>query len=521
MTTCQCRLEQLVPLCLLGGWLSAVSLYAADWPQLQCDAAKSGFQPAERINLSRHSASTPTGGYGPENWGWTNSALAGQPVVAEGMVLIGSVTNRVFGLEETTGAPRWTADVGGAVLNACAIAAGKVIVATQAGRIWALAVSNGVTVWTYSGATKGFAAAPTVAEGRVFIGSKDGRFHALDLATGQPAWVFQVGGTNDAGVARTPILCSAAVLSNGVFFGAENMHAYALDAQTGAVRWRRPLRGQSFGMSEGVNSLGESGGVTFGAGWAVASRQAGGTVIFRTQPIYSFHAELNADESFLEGVTGTNWTGNPLGDTNAWIAEQRAISQRLRDNQHRRSFWELDAATGADRFSEPLPVLYTAGTGNTPAPPVVDDAGHRAWVMLRSVYARFDGIGVRAYGELAKLNLTFDPAIYTNAARGALGFTYFPCGGNSNCKMGYEDFHKIADEGEVLTGCQNAILSSTWASDGGVGAETGLTFNIRLYGADDSGNSPLNGAGTGLVVANGRVIIRDSKGIKSYVIPDP
>jgi len=518
--SCQHQLKAWPSLCLVGLSLVA-SLHGADWPQLQCDAAKSGFQPTERIVTSRHSNSTPTGGFGLENWAWTNGALAGQPVVAEGLVVIGSVTNRVFALDEMTGVVHWSADVGGAVINTCAIANGKVIVGTQAGKVRALAVSNGVTVWTYSGATKGFAAAPTVANGRVFIGSQDGRFCALDLATGQAAWVFQVGGTNDAGVMRTPILCSAAVMSNRVCFGAENLQAYALDAQTGAVLWRRQLRGQSFRMAEGVASAGESGGVSFGAGWAVASRQGGGTVIFRTQPIYSFHAGLNADESFIESFTGTNWVGNPLGDTNAWIIEQRAISQRLRDNPYRRSLWELNVSTGMDRFTEPLPVLYTSGTGNTPAPPVVDDAGNRAWATLRSVYARFDGMGVRAYGELAKLNLAFDPAIYTNAALGALGFSYFPCGGTSNCKVAYEDFHKIADEGEVLTGCQNAILSSTWASDGGVDTETGLTFNVRVYGSDDSGNSLLNGAGVGVVVANGRVIIRDSNGIRSYVMPSP
>ena len=328
------RLHQLIELWLPGllGWGLVASLQAADWPQLQCDAAKSGFQAAERIVTSKHANTTPTGGYGPENWAWNSAALAGQPVVAEGIVAIGSVTNRVLALEETSGAVRWSVDVGGAVLNSCAIADGKVIVATQAGKVSALAVSNGVTVWTYSGATKGFAAAPTVADGRVLIGSKDGRFHALDLATGQAAWMFQVGGTNDAGVARTPILCSAAVLSNRVHFGAENMHPYALDAQTGAAVWRRQLRGQSFIGVEGVAAVSDTRGVNFSAGWAVASRQGGGTVIFRTQPVYSFHLGLNADGTFIEGVTGTNWTGNPLGDTNDWIVEQRAISQRLQQN---------------------------------------------------------------------------------------------------------------------------------------------------------------------------------------------
>lgn len=175
-------------------------------------------------------------------------------------MVIGSVTNRVFALDETTGAVRWSADVGGPRRAQCLRHRGRQgdrrHAVGQSLGIW----SNGVTVWTYSGATKGFAAAPSVADGRVFLGSKDGRFHALDLATGQAAWVFQVGGANDAGVARTPILCSAAVLSNRVHFGVENLHAYALDAGTGARLWRRQLRGQSFIAAEGVGLLGENSG---------------------------------------------------------------------------------------------------------------------------------------------------------------------------------------------------------------------------------------------------------------------
>jgi outer membrane protein assembly factor BamB len=141
----------------------------------------------------------------------------------------GSLTNRVFALNETNGQIRWSSDVGGAVLNSCAITAGRVIVATQAGQLFALSVSNGAVEWTYTGARKGYAAAPTIADGVVYIGSKDGRFHAVSVSNGQALWVFEVGGASDTGAHRAAILCSAAVLSNRVFFGAENMYAYALD----------------------------------------------------------------------------------------------------------------------------------------------------------------------------------------------------------------------------------------------------------------------------------------------------
>ncbi|MCS6772228.1 MAG: PQQ-binding-like beta-propeller repeat protein [Kiritimatiellae bacterium] len=497
--------------------LAAVAT-GADWPQLQRDAAKSGYQPAMRIaTTNRHANSTPYGGYGTGIWAFTNRFLSGQPVVAGDLVVVGSLTNRVFALDLTNGSIRWSADVGSAVLNSCAIHSGRVIVATQSGLLIALNPANGQTLWTYHGARKGYAAAPTVADGVVYIGSKDGRFHAVDALTGATQWIFQVGGPADTGAVRAAILCSAAVLSNRVFFGAENMYAYALDRGTGQRLWRRKLTGQSFVFGAEVGSDDERGGVSVSAGWPVASRQNGGVVIFRTQPVYPFHRNLEIGEWIIETATGTNGMGNPLGNTNAWRIEQRAISAWLSSNAQIRSFWELDPATGADKYSVPMPILYTSGSGGTPAPPVVDDVNNRAWVVLRSAYSRIDSFGmVRQYGEFAKLHLNFDPAIYTNPAQGRLAFTYFACHGWPECITAWGDIHKVSDEGEVLTACENALVSSTWVNEGGWDLDAERSFNIRYYSSNDLGEAPLYGSSCGAVFANGWIILRDTVGVKGY-----
>ena len=491
---------------------------AADWPQLQCDAAKSGFQPSERITtLNRHRSTTPTGGYGTEVWGFTNRWLAGQPVVGHGLVVIGSMTGRVFALAETTGEPVWSTDTGGAILNAAAIHAGRVIVATQSGLLHGIDPSTGTILWTYTRARKGYAAAPTAADGVVYIGSKDGRFHAVDAATGATQWIFEVGGHADTGVVRAAILCSAAVLNDRVFFGAENMQAYALDRTTGARLWRRAITGQSFVFGAEVGSSDERAGVSVSAGWAVASHQNGGVVIFRTQPVYNFHAILDRGETILEQATGTNWLGNPLGDPAAWRIEQRGISLALASNRFEQTFWALDPATGTDKYPQPLPILFTSGSGNTPAPPVVDDTSNRAWSVTRSVYARLDsGSIVRPYGELANLHLQFDPVIYMNPAQGHLAISHIACPGWPECQDVYGDLHKVSDEIEFLTGCQNAILSSTWVSDGGWDTERERSFNVRYYSPADLGEAPLYGAAAGAVIANGRIILRDTEGVKAY-----
>lgn len=491
---------------------------AADWPQLQCDAAKSGFQPLMRIpTLNRHAHTTPYGGYGPPIWAFTHRFLAGQPVVAEGLVVVGSLLHRVFALELTNGAVRWSVDVGSAVLHSCAIHSGRVVVATQGGMLLGLNSTNGSLIWSYSGARKGYAAAPTVADGVVYIGSKDGRFHAVNVLDGSARWVFEIGGASDTGAVRAAILCSAAVLSNQVFFGAENMYAYALDRATGQRIWRRRLSGQSFVFGAEVGSSAERGGVSGSAGWPVASRQNGGVVIFRTQPVYDHFTMLELGELIVESSSGTNAVGNPLGNTNDWRREQRGISAWLSSNGYLRTFWELDPATGSNKYSALMPVVWTSGSGNTPAPPVVDDVNQRAWVVLRTAYARIDGFGmVRQYGDIAKLHLDFDPVIYTNPMQGRLAFTLFNCAGWPDCITAFGDVHKVSDEGELMTGCQNAIVSSTWVCAGGWDTERERTFNIRYYSADDLGGAGLYGSGAGAVFAHGRIILRDTSGVKAY-----
>ena len=485
--------------------LAAVGAPAADWPQLQCDAARSGFQPAVTLNTSRHTNSNPPG-YGTPAWAWdAPEPLSGQPVTAAGIVAIGTLQGRVFALDAQTGALRWVRQVGAPVLATLAIADGKVIVPTQAGELLALSAANGQTVWSYRDARKGYAASPAVTGGAVLIGDKAGWFHSVNLATGQAQWRFEVGGPQDAGAEPTPILGSAAVLGERVFFGAENMFAYALDRRSGARLWRRRLYGQSFGRM-----------------WPVASAQAGGVVIFRTAPIYQFSQLLLDDEQFLTATSGTGGQTTILGSPQQWLAEQRAISRRLRDNPHRQSLWILRAADGADRYAEPMPVLYTGGSGDVPAAPVVDDVNGRAWITARSAFARFDGIGVRLYGDLVRLNLNFDPAVYSDgsAIELRLGFLFFRCMASpSYCMEAWEDFHKISDEAEVLTAAPNAVVVSNWVSVGGVDLATDRTFNIRYYSSDDTGAAGLYGTHIGAVIANGQVILRDTRGLKAYRVP--
>lgn len=481
-----------------------------DWPQLQHDSAKSGFQPNITIKTNTHSST----GYGNPVWTWsTTEPITGQVIVMGSTVAIAARNGKVFAINESNGTQKWVRDLSSLILGTVAMTNNKVIVATYEGKLYGLNITDGTIAWSYTGATAGYQTSPTVANGMIYIGSEDGKMHAVNADTGTALWTFQVGGTTDATSLQTPIISEATVSNGKVYFGAENMQVYALNQTNGTVLWKRALKGQSFHNS-----------------WVVASSQNGGTLLVRTQMNYAFHDELNDDETFLVNASGlsesTILSTNPPGDLTKWITEQQAISQRLQTNPFRRTLWELDPATGNDKYAQPMPIIYTGGSGDTAASAVVDDTNSRAWIMGRTVYSRFDGSGIRPLADFLKLNLAFNPAVYTNASLGqnALGFQYFPCngantGGTPDCKISGGDFHKIGDEGEILTGTKNAVFSSTWVADGGIDLNSGSTFNVKEYSSCDANCTPgtLFGDGAGIVVAGNKVYTRTHSGSNNSI----
>lgn len=80
-----------------------------------------------------------------------------------------------------------------------------------------------------------FAGATWAADGRVFVGSSAGRFYALDR-DGRTLWVVRTAGA----VSSTPLFEPQL---KTVFFGADDGVLYAVDAESGKVRWRHSTQG--------------------------------------------------------------------------------------------------------------------------------------------------------------------------------------------------------------------------------------------------------------------------------------
>ena len=96
-------------------------------------------------------------------------------------------------------------------------------------------------------------ATPAIADGTLYIGSYDGKFYALDARTGALKWKFATEGErrfeakglhglqpkNQTIADPFDVFLSSPVVANGsVYFGSGDGNLYALDSATGDLRWK-------------------------------------------------------------------------------------------------------------------------------------------------------------------------------------------------------------------------------------------------------------------------------------------
>jgi eukaryotic-like serine/threonine-protein kinase len=147
---------------------------------------------------------------------------------------------------------KWKFQTGGEVISSPAVVDGVVYVGSNDGRLYAIDEATGSLKWKFATGAR-IASSPAVEDGVVYFGSYDGNFYAVDAATGKVRWKFKnagerryaathLHGTLPAGETMPdPLdvyLSSPAVWKGVVYFGSGDGNVYALDAASGAEKWR-------------------------------------------------------------------------------------------------------------------------------------------------------------------------------------------------------------------------------------------------------------------------------------------
>jgi len=335
---------------------------AADWPVVRGDPAHRGYREAEitppfRVVWVRHFEGERIG-----------SAV--EPIVADGVVFIGTHSGSLWALEAATGRPLWRLDAGSPILHSPAVGGGTVVVASTTGLIAVEAETGKVvgTAWRRGG----YSAAPVIADGVVFIGSRSGVFEAHDLRL-QPLWEADLG---------VPIRQTAAAADGRVFVTAEDLRLRCFDARRGGLRWSSgPLVGQTARDYYPV----------------VASVKGRQVVVVRTNPVVQMSQLIGMDRRVLCQNAGLKddgwrtiaaWTQDEraLGSPELLAKELGVIRRHIAARREARTFFAFEAASG-----EPLPwapVLWCGGCQGVGPPPNVLPDG-RLLVFYRSAYGNW------------------------------------------------------------------------------------------------------------------------------------
>ena len=182
----------------------------------------------------------------------TKGQVLSSPAISNGILYVGSSDHFLYALDAATGVLKWKFKTGGRITSSPAVLAGLIYFGSFDSNFYAVDAATGQLKWKFqTGGERRFAAthlhgaepaaetmpdpfdfylsSPVVAIGAVYFGSGDTNIYALDAATGALRWKFKTG----------DVVHSSPAISDGTLFaGSWDSYFYALDAASGKEKWR-------------------------------------------------------------------------------------------------------------------------------------------------------------------------------------------------------------------------------------------------------------------------------------------
>jgi eukaryotic-like serine/threonine-protein kinase len=159
------------------------------------------------------------------------------PIIADGVVYVGSGAGELDAVEAATGKQLWSFKASGRIRSTPVVADGKVYVGDGNGSLHALDALTGAELWNQPGCD---IPSPAVSAGLVYCGGR-GTFEvrAWDASTGELRWQFPVG---HSWVDSSPVIAGD-TLYNG---SSDASTLFALDASTGQQKWSFATKGYAW-----------------------------------------------------------------------------------------------------------------------------------------------------------------------------------------------------------------------------------------------------------------------------------
>ena len=223
-------------------FLAATCVFAQDTPMFRNDLAHSGVYSAAGVPKLKG-----------VKWTFqTHGEVVSSPAIVDGVVYVGSNDGNLYALDQQTGAKKWAFKTGARVPSSPAVDQGLVYFGSYDGTFYAVESATGKLRWKFANTGERryaathlhgalpvgevmpdpfdvYLSSPAIAAGAVYFGSGDGNIYALDAATGALKWKFHTGDVVHA---------SPAIADGKLYIGSWDSNFYALDAATGKELWR-------------------------------------------------------------------------------------------------------------------------------------------------------------------------------------------------------------------------------------------------------------------------------------------
>jgi outer membrane protein assembly factor BamB len=200
-----------------------------DWPMPGKSESRTGATPEVVIPpLTLQWTQDITGGIGN-----------GSPLVIDSIILVANLRGELYAIHAHTGKRLGWIDIAEAIQGTPAIDGNTAIVAASNTResLIAFDLSSGKIQWRQPYGD--LEVSPLLYQQRIYVGNTAGVFFAVDRGTGEEIWKFEIPDNTRLKGIRS----SAAIFGGMVIFGAEDGAVYALDATSGALRWRSETDG--------------------------------------------------------------------------------------------------------------------------------------------------------------------------------------------------------------------------------------------------------------------------------------
>jgi outer membrane protein assembly factor BamB len=290
----------------------------------------------------------------------TADTIQGSPTLVEERLLCPSFDGKLYCLKAATGAKAWALATGGALFSSAAVADDRVYVGSMDHKLYAADLKSGSMLWATDIGSPLFAT-PAVCSGVVCIGA-DKAVVGLDAASGKQLWRVAAGS----------FFQSRAATDGAAFYlGGWDNTLYAIEAATGAVRWKARMGRTKTGAISTYYSP------------AIASPTCGGGRVYAVTNdglLHCLDAATGAEAWAVRAPKG----GDGFGYSSPLLHEGRLYLGGLGD-AGRGDCYCLDAATG-DRVWR-----CSTGADNYDSSP----AAVGPWIAIGSVQHRLTWIDAR------------------------------------------------------------------------------------------------------------------------------